>query len=162
MATRYGKLASNSLGFVHCVGKIVSIFDCCCRRNIMVSKALTAAPDRVECPMATEMGNATTSWSAPRRWIRFDALRYFAMGGDLVAIPSVSLLSSIAYALWDEFPSIRSTGWAWAAVRGFVCTAQPNQWDVSAAQPVASDLANVTVAVLWAVVAAFLAMVASP
>lgn len=29
VATRYGKLASNSLGFVHCVGKIVSIFDCC-------------------------------------------------------------------------------------------------------------------------------------
>lgn len=111
--------------------------------------------------MATELGNLTTSWSAPRRWIRFDALRFFALGGDLVAIPLVSVLSSIGYGQFgavsvDPLDGL-GLGLLFAAL--FVPLSQINGmyqppnllrpiWQMS------------RVAMLWAAVAAFLAMVA--
>jgi putative colanic acid biosynthesis UDP-glucose lipid carrier transferase len=111
--------------------------------------------------MAIELGNPTTSWSAPRRWIRFDALRFFALAGDLFTIPLVSVLNSIAYdRVWgvsvDPLDGL-GLGLLFAAL--FVPVSQINGmyqppnllrplWQMS------------RVAVLWAAVAAFLAMVA--
>lgn len=111
--------------------------------------------------MAIELGNLTTSLPASRRWIRFDALKFFALAGDLVTIPMVSELSSIVYGRISGVyvDSLDSLGLGLLFAALFVLLSQiqgmyqpPNLlrpiWQMS------------RVALLWVVVAAFLTMVA--
>lgn len=50
--------------------------------------------------MANELSHPTTGLFTPRRWIRFDALRFFVAGGDMIAIPLISVLSGMIYSRW--------------------------------------------------------------
>lgn len=111
--------------------------------------------------MAIELGNLTTSLPVSRRWIRFDALRFFALGGDLVTIPLVSVLSSIAYGrlsgvFVDPLDSL-GLGVLFAALFVLLCQIQSMYQPPNLLRPIWQMS---RVAVLWVIVAAFLTMVA--
>lgn len=111
--------------------------------------------------MAIELGNLTTSLPVSRRWIRFDALRFFALGGDLVTIPLVSVLSSIAYGrlsgvFVDPLDSL-GLGLLFAALFVLLSQIQGMYQPPNLLRPIWQMS---RVAMLWVIVAAFLTMVA--
>lgn len=111
--------------------------------------------------MAIELGNLTTSLPVSRRWIRFDALRFFALGGDLVTIPLVSVLSSIAYGrlsgvFVDPLDSL-GLGVLFAALFVLLSQTQGMYQPPNLLRPI-WQMSRVSM--LWVIVAAFLTMVA--
>lgn len=115
----------------------------------------------VKNPMALEFGNLTSTLPVSRRWIRFDALRFVALGGDLATIPLVSVLSSIAYGRMsgvfvDPIDGL-GLGLLFAALFVLLAHIQGLYQPPNLLRPI-WQMSRVTV--LWAVVAAFLTMVA--
>ncbi len=149
-----------SRGIASREGIICSIGDCWAAVDV-VSEKLRLTGKFVEKPMAIELGNLTTSLPASRRWIRFDALKFFALGSDFITIPLVSALSSIVYGRIsgihvDPLDSL-GLGLLFAALFVLLSQIQGMYQPSNLLRPI-WQMSRVVV--LWVVVAAFLAMVA--
>jgi putative colanic acid biosynthesis UDP-glucose lipid carrier transferase len=127
----------------------------------MVNDLLIRRPWLLRNPMTLELGNLATSIPTSRRWIRFDALRFFALLGDLVSIPLFSVLSSIFYGrisgTFFDFTDSLGLGLLVAALFVLLAQLQAIYQPANLMRPI-WQMSQVTL--LWVVVMAFLAMVA--